>query len=355
MKTDTAHERTEAETLDLPAHTRQQLGADRVLAPPGALPQPAERLDASGPVRPFEFELAVERLCLDSTSFRNIRERSGADPDEMARRIFEVVAARGKMHNPETDSGGVALGTVTEVGDRYGDPPAPGQRVVTLASLTLTPLRLTAVTRLDPDDPQVEVTGTAYVADRSAWGPVPDDLPLETVLEIYDVYGAGSLTHELAPAGGTVLVLGAGHAGKLAMAAARDKLAGGTVVAVDLDSESLDRVAQAGLCDIAVSADLRDPLAALEAVRAAGAPPADLTVVVVNATGCEPAAILLTADDGVVLFFSMATNFSTAALTADGMAANVRMLVGSGYTPDLGAYALDLVRRSPALREALGA
>jgi L-erythro-3,5-diaminohexanoate dehydrogenase len=182
---------------------------------------------------------------------------------------------------------------------------------------------------------------------------VPDDLPLETVLEVYDVYGAGSLTRELAPAEGTVLVLGAGHAGKLAMAAAREAMEGGTVVAVDVDEQAVRRVADAGLCDVGVIADLRDPLAAAESLRLAGVAPADLTVVVVNATGCEPTAILLTADSGTVLFFSMATNFSTAALTADGMASNVRMLVGSGYTPDVGAYALDLVRQSPALREAL--
>ena len=46
---------------------RQRLGADRVLDPPGSLPQPAERLDPSGPVRPLEFEVAVDRLMLDST------------------------------------------------------------------------------------------------------------------------------------------------------------------------------------------------------------------------------------------------------------------------------------------------
>jgi L-erythro-3,5-diaminohexanoate dehydrogenase len=334
--------------------TAQQLGADRVIAPAGSLPQPAQRLDASGPVRPFEFAVDVERLCLDSTSFRNIRERSDGDPARMAARIMEVVEERGKMHNPETDSGGVALGTVREVGERYGDPPALGDRIVTLASLTLTPLRLEAVTRVDPADPQVEVSGTAYVCDRSAWGPVPDDLPLKTVLEVYDVYGAGSLTRELAPATGTVCVLGAGHAGKLAMAAAREAMDGGAVVAVDVDAAAVARVEQLGLCDVGVTTDLRDPLGALDAVRAAGAAPADLTVVVVNASGCEPSAILLTADSGTVLFFSMATNFSTAALTADGMASNVRMLVGSGYTPDVGTYALDLVRRTPALREALG-
>jgi L-erythro-3,5-diaminohexanoate dehydrogenase len=152
-----------------------------------------------------------------------------------------------------------------------------------------------------------------------------------------------------------VCVLGAGHAGKLALAAARDALPDGTLVAVDVDDRAIGLVERLGLCDIGVAADLRDPLGALEALRAAGAPPADLTVVVVNASGCEPTAILLTADTGTVLFFSMATNFSTAALTADGMTSSARMLVGSGYTSDVGAYALDLVRRTPALREALGA
>jgi len=333
----------------------QQLGADRVISPAGALPQPAERLDASGPTRPFELEVDVERLCLDSTSFRNIRERSLGDPERMAARILEVVAERGKMHNPETDSGGIALGTVTEVGDRYTDPPAPGQSIVTLASLTLTPLRLTEVTRLDPDNPQVEVRGTAYVADRSAWGPVPEDLPLETVLAVYDVYGAGSITHELVSAGSqTVVVLGAGHAGKVALAAARDAGAA-TVIAVDVDPEAVERVERLGLCDLAVATDLRDPIGAAAALKEAGAPPADLTVVVVNATGCEPAAILLTKPTGTVLFFSMATSFGTAALTGDGMASGARMLIGNGYTPDVGAYSLDLVRRTPALQEALAA
>ncbi len=185
---------------------------------------------------------------------------------------------------------------------------------------------------------------------------MPEDLPLETVLTVYDVYGAGSLTHALVPKeGGTVCVLGAGHAGKLALAAARDALPGGTLVAVDVDDRAIGLVERLGLCDIGVATDLRDPLGALEALRAAGAPPADLTVVVVNATGCEPTAILLPADTGTVLFFSMATNFSTAALTADGMTSSARMLIGNGYTPDVGAYALDLVRRTPALREALGA
>jgi L-erythro-3,5-diaminohexanoate dehydrogenase len=333
---------------------RLKLGADRVIDPPGALPQPAERLDPSGPVRPYELEVAVERLMVDSTSFRNIAERAGSEPARMAERIAEIVAARGKLHNPETESGGVLLGTVTDVGERHGSPPKLGERIVTLASLTLTPLRLDAVEPPDPGFPQVEVAGTAYVADRAAWAPVPDDLPATTALELYDVCAAASQTRALTPPGGTVCVLGAGHGGKLALAAAREAAADGTLVAIDVDPDAIERVTASGLCDVGVTADLRDPLAALDAARAAGAPPADFSVVTVNAAGCEPAAILLTAERGTVLFFSMATGFSAAALAADGIGTDVRMLIGSGYSPDRGAHALDLVRGSRALRRALG-
>ncbi|MFM8597733.1 MAG: hypothetical protein ACKOB8_01800 [Mycobacterium sp.] len=334
----------------------EDLGADRVSEPAGSLPQPAERLDPSAPVRPHEFEIAVERLCLDATSFREIRTAAGADPDRMAGRIREIVAARGKMHNPVTDSGGVALGTVRAVGARFPGPPRIGDRVVPLASLTLIPLRLDAIVRVRPESAQVDVAGTAYVCPSVPWGPVPADVDVATAIEIYDVYAAASHTARLAPRSGVVCVLGCGHAGTLAMAAARDRMDGDSVViAVDVDDQAVRRVREAGLCDVGVVTDARQPLAALAALRDAGAPPADLTVVVVNATRCEPFSILATKQNGTVLFFSMATNFSTAALTADGMGHDVTMLIGSGYAPDTGSYAFDLLRGTPALRAALAA
>ena len=140
----------------------------------------------------------------------------------MAARILEIVAERGKMHNPVTDSGGILTGTAGAVGAEFPDPPALGTPVVTLASLTLTPLRLDEVTDLDPASPQVGVRGTAYVCARAAWTELPRDLPLEKALEVLDVCAAASHTRDLVPVGGSVCVLGAGHAGKLALAAARD-------------------------------------------------------------------------------------------------------------------------------------
>jgi L-erythro-3,5-diaminohexanoate dehydrogenase len=98
-----------------------------------------------------------------------------------------------------------------------------------------------------------------------------------------------------------------------------------------------------------VIADARSPLGLSEAVAAAGGP-ADITVVCVDVPGCEQPAILSTAQGGTIIFFSMATNFAAAALGAEGVAADVRMLVGNGYVPGHAAYALDLIRGNAAVR-----
>ena len=73
-------------------------------------------------------------------------------------------------------------------------------------------------------------------------------------------------------------------------------------------------------------------------------------MVCVDVPGCEHGAILATADGGTVIFFSMATSFSAAALGAEGLAADVTMLVGNGYVPGHAELALDLLRTEPGVR-----
>ncbi len=105
----------------------------------------------------------------------------------------------------------------------------------------------------------------------------------------------------------------------------------------------------AGLADAVVLADARSPLGLSAAIEAAGGP-ADITVVCVDVPGCEQPAILSTAQGGTIIFFSMATNFAAAALGAEGLAADVRMLVGNGYVPGHADLALSLLREVPAVR-----
>jgi L-erythro-3,5-diaminohexanoate dehydrogenase len=53
---------------------------------------------------------------------------------------------------------------------------------------------------------------------------------------------------------------------------------------------------------------------------------------------------------GTVIFFSMATSFTAAALGAEGVGKDVTMLVGNGYVPGHAELTLELLRRSPKLR-----
>ncbi|MDQ2758263.1 MAG: L-erythro-3,5-diaminohexanoate dehydrogenase, partial [Actinomycetota bacterium] len=142
---------------------------------------------------------------------------------------------------------------------------------------------------------------------------------------------------------------GAGKSGSLSLAAARDAGAGRTIAVVPVAREAA-ALEESGLADAVVVADARSPLGLASAVEAAGGP-ADVTVVCVDVPGCEQPAVLATAQGGTVIFFSMATSFAAAALGAEGLAADVRMLVGNGYVPGHADYALELLRAEPGVRK----
>ena len=340
------------------ATTGDPTGLHRVLSPVGALPQAAERLDTRREIWPDEVRLRVERLNLDAASFRQLQAKHDADGDAVRAEVLQIVRTRGKMHNPVTGSGGMLVGTVDEVGPDSPLGLKPGQRVSTLVSLTLTPLVVEDdLAAWDGRSEQVPCTGYAILYGRSIAAVLPDDLPTELSLSVMDVCGAPALTARVVGERGrrdagqspTVVVVGAaGKSGSMSLAAARESGAGRTLGVVPTEAEAT-RLREAGLADEVVLADARDPVALSQAVRAAGGP-ADVTVVCVDVPGCEHGAILSTRDGGTVVFFSMATSFSAAALGAEGLAADVTMLVGNGYLPGHAEYALGLLRRSPGVR-----
>jgi L-erythro-3,5-diaminohexanoate dehydrogenase len=320
----------------------------RVVEPAGVLPQAAWRLDASPEIGPDETRIRVQRLNLDAASYRQLAEKHAHNGDAIRAEVLDIIGTRGKMHNPVTGSGGMLIGVVEEVGPESPLPVKPGDRVATLVSLTLTPLRITdGLAGWDGLGEQVPAEGTAILFGRSIVGVLPDDLPPELALAVYDVCGAPALTDRIVRGyeKPTVAVLGgAGKSGSLTLAAARR--AGARTKAIVVNEAERDALVRAGLADEVAIADARNPVAVAEAVGE----PADVTVVCVDVPGCEHGAILATASGGTVIFFSMATSFPAAALGAEGLAADVTMLIGNGYVPGHAEFAVDLLRQVPAVR-----
>jgi L-erythro-3,5-diaminohexanoate dehydrogenase len=356
------------------------------------LPQAAWRLDADPRIQPDEVRVDVERLNLDAASFRQIRESTGGAPDAMRAAVLGTISQRGKMHNPVTGSGGMLTGIVAEAGPQSPLGLRAGLRIATLVSLSLTPLAITdGLARWDGQSEQIPCAGHAILFARSIAVPLPDDLPMPLALAVFDVCGAPALTQRVVAAyragrgsgdavagdavagdargrprpaealrrpglaegrgrpGPIVAILGAaGKSGSLAAAAARAAGAAAIIGVVPNGAEAA-LLHESGLADAIVLADARDPVGLADAVAGAGGP-ADVTVVCVDVPGCEGGAILATAPGGTVIFFSMATSFSAAALGAEGMAADVTMLIGNGYTPGHAELALNLIRTNPAVR-----
>lgn len=334
------------------------IGLHRVLDRPLVLPQAAQRLDAGPQLWDDEVLIEVERLNLDAASFRQLETKHNGDGDAVRAEVLEIVSGRGKMQNPVTGSGGMLVGVVAQVGPQSPLGLRVGDRVATLVSLSLTPLQIRdGLADWDGRSEQVPCRGTAVLFARSIAAVIPDDLPAALSLAVMDVCGAPALTarvvaqyaERLGTPPNVAVIGGAGKSGSMSLAAAR-KAGAGMTLALVRDAAEQSRLAEAGIADHIAVVDARDPVAVAEATRAAAPQGADVTVVCVDVPGCEGGAILATAEGGTIIFFSMATSFSAAALGAEGVAADVTMLIGNGYLPGHAAYAMDVLRENAGVR-----
>jgi L-erythro-3,5-diaminohexanoate dehydrogenase len=334
-------------------------GLGRVLNEAGVLPQRAQALDASLPLRPSEVLIDVDSLNIDAASFRQLKEAAGGDSEKISAAIREIVQTRGKMQNPVTGSGGMLIGRVRAVGAEH--PAAgqllPGDRIATLVSLSLTPLHLEEVKAVHLGSDRVDVRGHAILFASGLFAKLPTDLPDAVALAALDVCGAPALVERSVRSGMRVAVLGAGKSGALCLAQARRSMAGkGQLLALDISQPALDTLWGLELCDVALRVDATQALAVMAAVReATGGALCDLVVNCASVPNTEMATILCVRDGGTALFFSMATSFTAAALGAEGVGKDVTLLMGNGYVPGHAALTLELLRGDARLRELFAA
>ncbi len=307
------------------------------------MPQNAHKLDNTPSACAGELLCDVDVLNIDSASFRQIADVCGGDASRIAAHVINIVRERGKMHNPVTGSGGMFIGTVR----------ATGERIASLVSLTLTPLHIEAITRVDVGTGRIWIRGCAILFASSLWAVLPDDIDENVALAVLDVAGAPAQTLRLCRPGQTVVVIGAdGKSGMLACAQAQARVGkAGRVIGIAPSNQTLTAklLVEHGYVDAFIVVDARDALGTSDALAAIAPELADVTINCVNVPGTELGSILCTKDRGTVYFFSMSTSFTAAALGAEGVARDVTMLVGNGYARDHAQIALQTLRDHPAI------
>jgi len=331
-------------------------GTHRVIEPKGVLTQAAWKIDNDMTKR-YSNEIIVDVISLniDSASFTQISEACGHDTKKIGEMIQGIVAERGKQQNPVTGSGGMFIGTVAHIGSDLKDRDLKvGDKIASLVSLSLTPLRIDKILAIHPEIDRLDIKGQAVLFETGLYAKLPDDMTEPLALAALDVAGAPAQARKLPKEGDSVLILGAnGKSGVLCAWEALKKVGPkGKVVGVVRNPKQVQDLKDMGVYTDVVVADCTKPVEVLDAALAANnGKEYDISICCVNIESCEMSAILPVHDDGLVYFFSMATSFTKAALGAEGCGKDVTMIIGNGYTKNHAQITLDVLRENKKIRD----
>ena len=331
-------------------------GTHRVIEPKGTLPQPAFKISNDVTIYDNEILIDVDYLNIDSASFTQLKEEAGGDLEKIKKKITDIVQKRGKMQNPVTGSGGMLIGKVEEIGKALEDKIElkVGDKIATLVSLSLTPLKIEKILDINPDVDRVEIEGKAILFESGIYAKLPGDMEATLALAALDVAGAPAQVKNLMKEGDTVLILGATGKSGLMCSYMAKKMAGndGKVIGQARNEIRAEFLRETEFCHEIIVADVLNPINILEeTLKANGGNEVDITINCLSIPNSELSSILPVRDEGIVYFFSMATSFTKAALGAEGIAKDVTMIIGNGYTKNHAQITLDLLRESKKLRE----
>jgi len=328
-------------------------GTNRVLEPVGVLPQTAVKIDNNMEIYPNEILIDVISLNIDSASFAQLKGEAAGDEGKIAAKILEIVSERGKMQNPVTGSGGMLIGTVAKIGEALDIDLKAGDKIATLVSLSLTPLKISKIKAIHAGIDRVDVDAQAILFESGIYAKLPADMSEALALAALDVAGAPAQTAKLARPGDSVLVLGAGGKSGMMCCYEAVKRVGptGNVVGMVRNEDDKRKLLENKLCHDVIVSDVTAPLDMLEkALAANGGREFDISINCVNVPNSEMGSILPVRDGGTVYFFSMAVSFTKAALGAEGVGKDVNMIVGNGYTKGHAEITLAQLRENADLR-----
>src|SRR6056297_628336 len=117
-------------------------GDDRVVKPKGSLPVTAWKLNNDKNIRNNEIRISIEMIHVEWDSFSQICHSCNFVESEIKAKLMYTVDRRGKLHNPYTNSGGILVGKVDEIGKDMDDDINVGDSVICSASMTAIPIKI---------------------------------------------------------------------------------------------------------------------------------------------------------------------------------------------------------------------
>ncbi len=336
-------------------------GMKRVLEPQYVLPTSAWRLDNSREIYPNEIRVAIKRIHLEGTGFKQLCTEANNNEEKIKQKIIDIAIRRGKLHNPVTDTGGLVCGEIEEIGTGYANEQGlkPGDMVIFNASLTSIPLYIEKIKEIDYTYNQVTAEGYAVAHDKIQVIKVDEQVPTELLLFALDQSGTLYRLSELAQGKERFLLVGNNMLTNLLFGYAIRRSVGKTAqivclldkkTGISVSGSGIDRLTEK-VFDRLHFMDILKPLEALEKLNAEAL--FDLSVNCAEIPGAETVNVLATKPGGTVLFANLINNLNIALYITESISRELEMRSAEGYIDDYDKFDMELVKEvAPYLENA---
>ncbi len=327
-------------------------GLKRVAEPQYVLPTSAWKLDNSRNIYPNELRISVRRIHLEGTSFKQICTESNYNEEKIKQKIIDIIIRRGKLHNPVTDTGGLAFGTVEEIGEEFYNPQnlKVGDTIICNASLASVPIQIENILAIDHVFNQIDASGYAILHDHVPIIKIEEDMPVNLLLYTLDESGTLYRLSQLAEGQSKFLIVGNNMITNLLFGYVIRRQVGakGEIVCL-LDKKTGMQVMGDGIDQLIAHVfnevhflNILKPIHAVERLKLNQQ--FDLSVNCAEIPGAETINILATKAGGTVLFANLINNLKISLYITESISKPLNVENAEGYLEDYETFDIALVR-----------
>ena len=325
---------------------------ERSLTPRRTFTPLAWELDNSSQLKPGEVRIALDKVHVEGTSFRQICQEAGNDEEQIKEKIKDIVIRRGKLHNPVTDTGGLFCGVIEEIDSEYNNQKGlkPGDEVICNSSLAGIPMYIDKINSIDNVYPQFDAEGYAISLPGMPIIKRPKDLPIDLLLftfnesgTIYTVSkGAENKKRFAVLANNVIMALIYGYTIK--------KSAGDDAeIYCVLDRNTPVALKGAGIEEIKKKifteiryVNMMRPVDCLKNFE--GTPQMDMVVNCADIPGAETISVMAAKSGGTVIFANFISNYNIALYVTEATSKDINIRCADGYLEKYDELDFEIVR-----------
>ncbi|MEG0829383.1 MAG: sigma-54 dependent transcriptional regulator [Anaerovoracaceae bacterium] len=332
-----------------------QFGMSRVMEPKGAVPVTAWKLNDAREISEGEARIKLQIVQLERDSFQQICQEAGFDDVKIMARIAELVERRGKLHNPFTNSGGMCVGTIEEMGEGFAKKHRAinvGDEIICATTLAGVPMHIDEINGIDFNYGSIQIEGYAIVFESSPVYIRPEGLPINYTMIAIDEAATFSTINKRMVKGMSIMIIARDLVSAMIYAGSiRHSLGEEGAIIVVMDSENLGKVTEKEAEEVLscykvklLITDVTQPIEAFHYINKQTDRRVDATINTEDLTGSETLAVLVTAPGGYIFFTSLQNGYGTAVLVAETMMKELKMYSFDQYSDGYYDYTVACLR-----------